>query len=434
MSGQKPRFKHTAVSAAVITGIILLTSLTYSFSSSNYNDSPAKTNTATLKESAIKTPAKALEQLADISDPNFYKSSPVAKVETFEADNSWAKVIYLPQYHKYPGTEIKDPKNDRALIAQKETYVILEKILKTFPIKSIMVEGELKGEVANKKKNNIKEKIVIAKQLEEGLSSLKEIFRQNEKEGRIYNDALKNGEKLLSELNREIYLAGAPYVLWSNIDDIELYGSENSDTITLSRDLVREHLYIQDRMLAVQNNNFIAQNIERPTTTFNYETNNTNTLLMQLLKTNNDPHEELHKNLDRLKDSNQNKAYPKMLLQIDKLLETCELYMKHEEQETNNIRLSSVPAPSRTDNPYKNIFNPQELNQLLKQNEEKIDSVVVNRRNAELATNFSELLKSKNENIGILQFGAGHLEGLIEEFNKLGITVIIVTPNKVASS
>jgi hypothetical protein len=41
------------------------------------------------------------------------------------------------------------------------------------------------------------------------------------------------------------------------------------------------------------------------------------------------------------------------------------------------------------------------------------------------------LLKDQKEKIGILQFGAGHEEGLIDEFNKIGITVITVTPDRV---
>jgi nucleoside-diphosphate-sugar epimerase len=46
--------------------------------------------------------------------------------------------------------------------------------------------------------------------------------------------------------------------------------------------------------------------------------------------------------------------------------------------------------------------------------------------------NFADAMKEKGIKAGVLQFGAGHKDGLIKELNKRGISVIVITPLELA--
>ncbi len=97
-------------------------------------------------------------------------------------------------------------------------------------------------------------------------------------------------------------------------------------------------------------------------------------------------------------------------------------------QNTSSI---STSAPSRKDNPYKSVKDLQKLQAMLNETESRIQTVVIDKRNQETAENFTKALKAGNTTVGILQFGAGHEEGLVKELNKQGITVIVVKPSEV---
>jgi hypothetical protein len=429
MSGHNPRVKHAAVfiaTIAIITLFLSSNSAAHKTSKEIYNIDSNEEIIELLKESAAPT-------TIDLASAQIYENLPVAHVQTSTVDDSWAQVIFFPQYHRYPGSEIKDAKNDRALAVQKETYQILEHILSILPVDLIMIEGEMNGLVPSEKKENIKRKIQIAENLETGLKNLKTLVAQNPLDNQLQRKTFDSGEKFLAELQREIYLEGAPYVVYSKNEKITLYGSENLETIEKSRNLVRNHLYLQDQIASIKNS-YIVQDIKRPTTTLHDQQASINNLkLLQLLKTgNDDPHENLHNALDKLKVTAKKQNNSEVLIEIEKLLETCEMFMESERKGVVKANFANNNTPSRADNPYKNIVDEQQLISLLKQNEQEIDEIVVNQRNKELAENFANLLKTNGETIGILQFGAGHQEGLIKEFNKLGISVITVTTSKVA--
>lgn len=75
------------------------------------------------------------------------------------------------------------------------------------------------------------------------------------------------------------------------------------------------------------------------------------------------------------------------------------------------------------DNPYQ---------YLLKEKEQEIEKVVVEKRNLETSQNFTRILEQENKDAGILVFGAGHREGLIKELNRSDLSVIVITVDEVA--
>jgi len=92
---------------------------------------------------------------------------------------------------------------------------------------------------------------------------------------------------------------------------------------------------------------------------------------------------------------------------------------------------SQTSIPSRTNNPYLDINSLDQINSLIKQNEGKMNDVVLNQRNRETAQNFAKALSEENKNAGIIEFGAEHEKGLVQELNKAGISVIVIKADKI---
>jgi pheromone shutdown protein TraB len=87
---------------------------------------------------------------------------------------------------------------------------------------------------------------------------------------------------------------------------------------------------------------------------------------------------------------------------------------------------------SRANNPYRKISDKQVLQERLAEVERHLEEVVVDQRNQEVAVNAAQIMKDQDKSFAVVQFGAGHATGLVEELNKQGITVITVTPQEVA--
>lgn len=288
--------------------------------------------------------ALSAEEVNPLKDPDFYKELPVGDVDVYAADNSWATVVYFPQYHKSPGSNFKNKKNDKAEITQNEIYKVIKELLDELPIRLVMVEGKLKGEVSQAEKAKVQNKI-------EDLKNLKE---------------KTNSENKIKEKKREISLMGAPIKLWAEGQDMILVGSENKDTLEQSREIVKEHINLENQLASLGKNK-----------------------------------------ISTLEDSFNDQT-------LKKLQKLKELKAK-----LKNKKTGGTPE------------NKAKLKEKLKKNEEKIKEVIIDKRNHETAENFSQALKKYDQNIGILEYGAGHEEGLVKEFNKLGIDVIVVKTNEV---
>ncbi len=230
-----------------------------------------------------------------------------ANVEVYETANANSIAIYIPQIHLSPGSSPNDRENDDAVLSQSEIYKIADYLTKKNEIKIVMVEGLIYGESADLKVKNIRSKIAAHKS------------------------------------NREIMLDGAIYKLKADGGNFKIYGSENKETYEKSAALVRDRIYLKDRI---------------------------NTL---------------------------------------------------------GSRANIVP-PQRQNNPYKKETNMLLLQSKLKQSDIQISSIIIDQRNKETADNFARALKQEDVNIGVLQFGAGHKEGLIKELQKQNLSVIVIDP------
>ncbi|RJQ38795.1 hypothetical protein C4559_00440 [Candidatus Microgenomates bacterium] len=364
-----------------------------------------------------------------------YKGLPVGKLEVFNVKNALATVIYIPQYHKNPGTTADDPKNDSAQKAQGEIYQILNFLTKQPDIDFIMEEGDLYGKVGVEKVMTLADKIQKRNDLVSLTAKLEKSFSQESLDNGLENSLISKLKDEQKKIDREIILSGAPLKLKAEGKEITLYGSENPQTLEESKVLVKDYLYLQDRLSQV-NNPSTGVNVmglsasDKTSNLGNSGMGSDYKALLSLLGQNNGGNgiNRDFSSLESLAFSHNNKDLASLLQKTESAYNNLENVNSASSVLTQTTSASS--GSSRSDNPYASINDKAQLEEKLKQDETQINSLIVDRRNKETAQNMADVLKQEKKPIGILQFGAGHEEGLVKELNKQGLSVIVITPNE----
>ncbi|MFH0892503.1 MAG: hypothetical protein V1867_07030 [Candidatus Falkowbacteria bacterium] len=406
-----------------------------------------------------------------------YGDLPVGEVSVHEIADPKGTVVLIPQNHQYPGSAASDPKNDSAEKTQAQIYDILKRLHEENGIDFIMTEGDLNGDVPAEKLAALAEKIDLRDEFAARIEKLRA-----EAAGKLdpgaEKDLLAKAEKLIASLDREIILKGAPYKLKAEGVDLKLVGSENEETREECADIVRNYIYQQDQLKTC--NGLATGNDPSPALTGNGTSAAAREKLQALknkLKTLNDlPLAERLKalqaefkskdlsfmiaseDLNGLTGGNSllekirqiktlsagqvslDKEFGELLTAAkargekalaDKLTAAKEAYQKIENLKSEKQVALTSSSPSRSDNPYKTITDPVKLQTMIKESESKIQTVVIDQRNRETAVNFVSALEAAGEKIGILQFGAGHEDGLIKELNSQGLNVIVIKADEV---
>jgi len=343
---------------------------------------------------------------------------PIGTTYTSEAPGeNWGTVIYFPQYHKAPGSKNGDNVNDKAERTQRETYEIMNYLVDEKDINLIMVEGELTGDVEQRERHDVQNELKALELLQQEYERLEAVLETNPVDREAQSELFNKIEKAIHNVERQIWLKGAPYTVWSQHSDVKLVGAENLETREESAKIVREYIYIKDRLKPKKSNNKgLALKLE---------------MLKKLRDARDDEKEKKNDtDLDDLeimaKEQKNNKAYRQIGEFQDAVAEASRL-MKAE----NEVKTNKKTTVSRTKNPFADIDDTQTLQGLEKRSKEKIQEVVIDQRNRETAENFATALRNQNQTIGMLQFGAGHEEGLVNELNKQGLKVIVVVPEEV---
>ncbi|KKR22011.1 MAG: hypothetical protein UT48_C0001G0024 [Parcubacteria group bacterium GW2011_GWE2_39_37] len=360
-------------------------------------------------------PAPAYQDKTTLINSKTYKDLPVGEVKSYEAKNAWGTAIFIPQNHRYPGTNPADKINDSAEAAQNQIYDIISFLNEKYGIKFVMAEGDLYGKVPQDKINELSQRINDRNLFADQVSVLKTEMKNQNIDPTIIDDFSNSADLYIKSLDREIILQGAPYKMKSEGKNISLFGSEVRATQEESAVIVRNYIYQQDRQKALNGSQAktIASN-ERSSLADAYA------MLLSKRGTKNNSLESSFNRLEKLTTGN---SYLNGMI-----AETEKTYLSIKNVDK---KVAKVSSPARTENPYEGINDPKKIQTLVSESEEKIQKVVIDRRNVETAENFADLLKSNGTDIGILQYGAGHEEGLIKELNKQGINVIMVKADEV---
>lgn len=366
---------------------------------------------------AARTAANPAFNLADLKT---YAGLPVGSVESYPAASAWGTAIFIPQYHKNPGSDASETKNDSAQKTQEEIYQVISFLLNQPAPPLVMVEGELSGPVPAEKIASLAQKI---KQRDDCLSlyqSLKKALQAQHVDAKAQEALVASVDQMLAQANREIILTGAPLVEKAEGKAFTLVGAENQQTRDESKTLVRNYIYLEDRMHELARAPSTRQS---QVSLFDSQYSQLLDLLLNDRKTPTAAFTALER-----KATDQGKTQLAALIGTTK-----QAFDQLVQQDSTKISQETAVAPSRDDNPYRTITSKKQLEGLIAESEKHIDAVVVDQRNRETAQNFAVVLKAEDKKVGIIQFGAGHKKGLVKELNQLGLSVIVVTPSEVVA-
>ena len=394
---------------------------------------------------------------------------PVGEITVFPADNAWGTAIYTPQNHRYPGTSLGDAKNDSAQLAQEQIYQIQSYLYDQYHIDYFMAEGDLYGAVPEDKISALNDKIALRDQLADNLDNLETALADDQSAASFAGQLREQGDKTLAALDREIILAGAAYKLKAeNNDGIALYGAENGDTRDKCTVIVRNYIYEQDQLAQcssgtggslaqAQTGGTTGQNITDKLQQFKDKLLSANPDLKQMIDklgnmaildlnsstigslgaggdimslltgANANPFTMLNSTLSYIETFANGTGHSDLTGLVGQVKSTCQSITDMETAQT----VTPADAPSRQDNPYAGISDPDKLQGMIDQSEQDINDYVIDQRNREAADYFAQGLKEVGANVGVLQYGAGHEDGLVKELNNEGLTVIVVKPDEV---
>lgn len=371
--------------------------------------------------------------LVDISNPANYQGLPVGEVKTYSASQAWGTVIYLPQFHKSPVNEATDKVNDISVNAQSETYQILDFLSKSAGVNLVMVEGNLYGEVPAEKIAPLANKIEKKKELASLEGDLIKAFEDHDINPPLEKQLLEQLSRETNKLDREITLEGAPRVMKAEGKDIKLYGAEDKPTYDQSIKIYEDYRYLSDRI------NQLNNPLAGKSSLVNSQSFFLNGGSFSPLKDSGALNDVLKLLVNR------RSAPPFAALEAAALAkgknDLADLIKKTEavynELENNIPRGVMVNNSKETllgsSNPYTKVTNKGELQKKLAVRKTDVEEVIVKKRNSTTAENMANALRAEKKSVGILQFGAGHEEGLVKDINNQGLTVVVVKPKEIVA-
>ncbi len=330
-------------------------------------------------------------------------------------------MIYIPQVHRNPGSNLSDPMNDTAVAAQNQIYSIVSYLVKDMGIKYVMAEGDMYGPVPDTTLKNMKMIMDARDNIANDIAAAGKNSPARDANPALAQKLIQEGTTAISAADRAITLQGGPYKLKAEGANFTLYGAETSSTYNESAGIVQNYLYLQDRMHALSSRN---QSDASPLPRF-FNANDLNAIQQQIATSRAKP--------SRWIETSPSADIPQTQNDPSAMFTDIETNIKMIQE-----RLAPMPqigrSPSRDTNPYASISDPAILQQEQTELTNEINTTVIGARNRDTAENFGKGLVAENTSIGVLQFGAGHEDGLVKELNNSGFSVIVVTANEVAKT
>jgi len=370
-----------------------------------------KTNTPS--DYSIKTDSSSFIAFTRFADSSNYGDLPIGEIKIQKPENAWGAVVFIPQAHRYPGSAISDQKNDLAETTQNQMYEIISYLHKNFAINFIMTEGELYGSAPKEKISQLSEKINLRNEFASQIENLENETIDSSLNTHFEKEFFTRANNTVELLDREIILQGAGHKLKAEIPEITLFGSENQATREKCAIIVRNYIYQQDQL------NECSAPAAKSTSPL--PTASLHNLLLSK--------ENAYQNTLSLSDFSSFKSLANRENKGDltaSIESTEHTYIKI--QNLNKSTPAQLSTPLREDNPYQGITNSRELEKMINSSEKQIQEIVIDKRNEETAENFAKMLKENNATIGMLEFGAGHKDGLTKSLTGQGLIVITLTP------
>lgn len=352
---------------------------------------------------------------AKLADPAFYAGLSVASVAKDGNKGDWGTVILIPQIHQGPGSDPGDGSNDQAAVAQQQIYDIARRTQEQH-VDTFMMEGEASGDVSKQKVEAVSKKMAERRAFADDISKLTDRMGMADPSER---DSVKSqADQALQTADRTVLLTGAILKLKAEQPKLNLLGVEKPSTQESSRTIVRDRLYLQDRLSQLDGTQSGSQTASTAAANTTFAGGSNTTQLLSLLS-----RPSLDSTLQNVATRSNDPAVDDGVQNARQALKELRAPIESPE---------SGPMPSRSDNPYADVTDRTELQQKLDENNQKLQQVIIDQRNRETAEEVASGLRSHDRKVGVLQFGAGHGDALVQALRSQGLTVITVMPQGVA--
>jgi hypothetical protein len=403
--------KRKLLSFSALVIFFLFFAINLGHSGSPLQDSLTENKTTDETTIGEKVAVEALFAGGDYSDIQ----DEIGKVEEYNVSDPKGTAILIPQTHQYPGSKSSDPVNDSAEVAQEQISEIIKYMSENSNVQFAMVEGALAGQIPQEKISLMSEKLEAYNNLETKISALKEEMENGNTDPKIIASFAKDSDAILNLIRRDLILMGGAYMAKAEGADISLFGTEKADTLDQCAEIVRNQIYLRDRkkQLSEGNNGDIIALLRRFQQFSPVQANQQDSTK-----------QKFQYDLSEIKNNCDGEDGIKT--SVDEVVQAFNSLISIKEPGS-----SQSASPSRDSNPYASVNSISRINNMLQTTEGQIEEVVVKQRNRETAQEFAKIMQSENFRTGLIQFGAGHKEGLVKELNAQGVSVIVVTPKEV---
>jgi len=173
---------------------------------------------------------------------------PVGSVERHAVAGARGIALLIPQIHRNPGSELGDPVNARAVTTQTQMKEIIKYLTEVQDVPLVMAEGDLYGAVSREKLGGLARKMKARNEFAGHVDALKARSSSQSVNPALERGVIEGAEKLIAAVDDELILAGAAHMLKAEGGSFALVGAENAGTREESTQIVRNYLYLKDRL------------------------------------------------------------------------------------------------------------------------------------------------------------------------------------------
>lgn len=382
---------------------------------------------ATPADSGGRTQQTSEADVDAVWEQDFFSGLPVADVNRHQTNDSRGTVVLIPQYHQTPDAISEPGANRRAARTQQETVPIINHLM-TAGVETVFVEGEPEHQTATTRDVGYATELTkLSDRFEDNLDRFRSELDENAPAS-VVERVSEHGNEALTRTERKVQLMGAPLAIKARGSNLTVIGTENEALLEESRHLIQHRYFLRDRLARVTPANAVQTNAS--TTSDGADASSTRKLI-SLLEESEESSSFPHL-LSRLENDpavSGNDSRKRIIQQLRR--QWTLLQMPQPAEPASADSPDSAELPDRDNNPYSHITDPAKLRNLKEQNEQQLQNVVVDERDQHTAEVVTSSMEKRDLSVAMLQFGAGHTEGLTQQLRHHGFSVVVVTPDTV---
>ncbi|MDO8425723.1 MAG: hypothetical protein Q7T01_04420 [bacterium] len=339
-------------------------------------------------------------------------------------------VVVLLQRHQSPGTDADNAVNDVAAITQRELAAIMRDLVETYGISNVLVEGQQVGAThVARTERALADVRREAAQLTALDATVRVMSASPAVPSALRAALTTSADAFRADADRALLLRGAAFSAYAQGTELAVMGAETPATYEQSAAIVVDYMHLTARLAE------LASPAKRARQRITRDNSSSGIAALRgMMDAAFHAPASSREAVPQLPDVLQRIAAQTTDPQIREHVRRAQDMLAQYARRPANERAASADTrrPSLARNPYARSSDARALTQRLDRVEVAMERTVVAQRNADAATNFHAMLDAADATVGMLQFGAGHEEGLVAELLARGMIVLAVTPKSIA--